>query len=287
MLSKSASLLVALAGPILAEPVHYDLVILAGQSNAVGFDAKPSEIPKDPVDQKVLLWWKTGDPPPDTHDSSSNNWLPLGPQPLGNPAPKKSAPRQYGNFAQPDGGFGPEMGFARHLLQIDPDRKLAILKVAFSGTSIPQDWDPKKRDQKDSCYAALLAEFQRATLAAKTKDIVLRPTAFLWVQGESDANAQNAPPYAKDLADFLQALRSDLNAPKLPAFIAVNPHFGLGKNTFMPAIVEAQKQAAQNDPLTTYLDTSSAPIANGAHFDTRGTLQVGQEFAAAFLKLTP
>ena len=287
MILKAAALFLALTGLTLATPVTYDLVILAGQSNAVGFDARPTELPKDSSDQKVLLWWKTGDPPPDTHDSSSNAWLPLAPQPLGKPAPKKSAPRQYGNFAQPEGGFGPEIGFARHLVKIDPDRKLAILKVAFSGTSIPQDWDPTNRDQKDSCYAALLAEFQRATQAAKTKDIVLRPAAFLWVQGESDANAKNAPQYAKNLTALLTSLRTDLKAPKLPAIIAVNTRFGAGKNTFMPAIVDAQKQVSQNDPLTTYLDTSSAPTANPAHFNTKGTLQVGQQFAKTFLELIP
>ena len=33
----------------------YDLFILAGQSNALGFDAKPSELPLDPNDKKALL----------------------------------------------------------------------------------------------------------------------------------------------------------------------------------------------------------------------------------------
>jgi iduronate 2-sulfatase len=263
----------------------YDLIILAGQSNAVGFDAKPSELPKDPNDKKVLLWWKIGDPPPDTHDSSSNAWLPLAPQPLGKPAPKKSAPRQYGNFAQPDGGFGPEMGFARHLLKTDQERKLAILKVAFSGTSIPEDWDPEKRDQKGSCYAALLAEFQRASKAATTKGIVLRPAAFLWIQGESDANAKNAPQYTDNLTALIQSLRTDLKAPKLPALFAVNTRFGLGKNEFMPAIVAAQKEAAKADRLSIYVDTAKATIANPAHFDTKGTLLVGRQFAEAFQNL--
>ncbi|YCM46760.1 sialate O-acetylesterase [Verrucomicrobiaceae bacterium 227] len=284
---KIAALLLALVSLSPAEPVHYDLVILAGQSNAVGFDARPTELPQNPADKNVLLWWKLGDPPPDTHDSSSNSWLPLTPQPLGNPASKDSAPRQYGNFAQAEDGFGPEIGFARHLLKIDPERKLALLKVAFSGTSIPRDWDPKKRAQKDSCYAALLTEFQRASLAATTKDIVLHPTGFLWVQGESDANAKNAPQYAKNLTALIQAVRVDIQAPKLPALIAVNTHFGAGKNTFMPAIVAAQKQVAQNDPLTTYLDTSSAPTANPAHFNTKGTLQVGQQFAETLIGLKP
>ena len=57
---------------------------------------------------------KVGDPPPDKHDSMSDGWTHLRPHPLGNPKkPRKD--RQYGNFAQPSGGFGPEMGMVRTL----------------------------------------------------------------------------------------------------------------------------------------------------------------------------
>lgn len=282
------SLLILLLSSSLAKPeVIYDLVILAGQSNAVGFDAKPTQLPADPNDKKVLLWWKTGDPPPDSHDSSSNSWAPLSSQPPGNPAKKGSAPRQYGNFAQPEGGFGPEIGFARHLLKDTPGRKLAILKVAFSGTSLSQDWDPGKRDQAKSCYTALITEFQRASDAARKKAITLRPSVFLWLQGESDANKSDAITYGKNLSSLLQSLRKDMKHPKLPALLAVNTRFGLGKNTFMPVIIEAQKQVGETDPFATYIDTSKAPIANGAHFNTEGTLQVGTLFGQAFLSLKP
>lgn len=265
----------------------YDLVILAGQSNAVGFDAKPAELPKDPTDKKVLLWWKTGDPPPDSRDSSSNSWVPLAPQSLGNPAKKGSSPRQYGNFAQPEGGFGPEIGFARHILKVSPDRKLAILKVAFSGTSIPRDWDPGKQNQSDSCYTALIAEFKKASEAASKKGITLRPAAFLWVQGESDANKSGSKTYAANLSSLLHSLRKDFKSLELPALLAVNTRFGLGKNEFMPVIVEAQKEVARKDPNTTYVDTSKAPIANGAHFNSEGTLLVGTLFGQTFLSLKP
>ncbi|MFT5855067.1 MAG: hypothetical protein ACI8XO_002315 [Verrucomicrobiales bacterium] len=265
----------------------YDLVIVAGQSNAVGFDAKPNELPESVTDKDVLFWWKTGDPPPDGHDSNSSNmWTTLKPQPLGNPAPKKSAPRQYGNFAQPDGGFGPEFGFARHLLKTDPDRKLAILKVAFSGTSIPQDWDPEKNNQPGSCYAAFLTELKNCRAAAAENDIQLNPIALIWVQGESDANKKNAPVYAEDLGKLIHSIRKACAAPDLTAMVAVNTRFSKGKNLYMPAIVEAQKKAAEDDPKTYYVDTSKAPIANAAHFDTKGTLQVGMWFAETFLKAT-
>ena len=49
----------------------------------------------------------------------------------------------------------------------------------------------------------------------------------------------------------------------------------------------ALKEVSKADPLSVYLDTSKAPIANGAHYNTKGTLQVGQQLAEALLKLTP
>ncbi len=280
------SVLLLLPHLAFAEPEGYDLVLVAGQSNAVGFDADPADLPADPADAKVLFWWKTGDPPPDKHDSTSAAvWSTLKTQPKGDPAPKDPAKRQYGNFAGENGGFGPEIGFARHVLKVSPERKLAILKVAFSGTSIPKDWDPEKRDQAESCYAALVAEFGKAEEAARERNIRLRPTALLWIQGESDANPANAPRYAADLTVFVAALREDLKAPGLLALLAVNTRFGNGSNPHMPAIVEAQKEVAAADPRARYVDTAEAPIANGAHYSTEGTLLVGRLFADALEKL--
>ncbi|MGK0184567.1 MAG: hypothetical protein ACI9R3_000340 [Verrucomicrobiales bacterium] len=281
-------LLVLVAAPFAtAAPTDYDLVVVAGQSNAVGFDAIPGELAADSADDKVLLWWKVGDPPPDEHDSTSADaWTTLKPQPLGDPAAKGSAKRQYGNFAQREGGFGPEIGFARQLLKIDPQRRLAILKIAFSGTSIPQDWDPEKKDMPDSCYAAFLTELTKAKAAAAARDILLQPAALLWIQGESDATEEHAPHYAANLAKLINHFRTDLETPDLTALLAVNTHFGNGKNPHMPAIVAAQKGVATSANNVVYLDTSSAPTANAAHYDTQGTLQVGRQFADAFLAIS-
>src|SRR6478672_6939671 len=41
-----------------------DLILVAGQSNAVGFDAAPAELPADAADKDILFWWRCGDPLP-------------------------------------------------------------------------------------------------------------------------------------------------------------------------------------------------------------------------------
>ena len=275
------SLSLAEAGPA---PKQADLLIVAGQSNAVGFDAKPGEMPTDEADQQIMFWWKCGDPPPDEHDSTSGGkWTHLQAQPLGNPKMPRQG-RQYGNFAQPEGGFGPEIGFARTLYARE-NKPLAVVKAAFSGTGLRRDWDHTDKGEGGACYRALIAEVRAAVAAAKKNGITLHPRGFAWVQGESDANAADSVRYASNMTAMIAALRRDLNAPGLPAMIAVNTKFGGGRNRFMPVVIDQQKAAASFDPRCEYVDTSGASIANNVHYDAKGTLEVGRLFAETLLKI--
>jgi hypothetical protein len=270
-----------------------DLLIVAGQSNAVGFDAPATEFPADPSDETILFWWRCGDPPPDRHDSMGGaGWTTLRPQPLGQPLTRESAAaakpphpdakRQYGNFAKAEGGFGPEITFARTLMAVAP-RPLAVLKVAFSGTSVAKDWDPTLRDPDGACYRALVEEYRKAIAAAKSEGIILRPRALTWVQGESDATAQHAPLYEANLRAMLERLRRDLNAPDLVILLGLNTRFGNGKNPHMPDVIAAQKAVAEALAHCAYVDTSGAETLppSHTHFTAAGTLEIGKRFAEA------
>lgn len=262
-----------------------DLILVAGQSNAVGYDARPADLPADASDKDILYWWRCGDPPPDDFDSSSGGkWSHLQPVPRGTPDTSKKRARQYGNFAQAEGGFGPEMGLARTLRSRE-NKRLAVVKAAFSGTSIISDWNHKDNGPAGACYRALVKETKAASAAAKEQGIQLRPRALAWVQGESDANTANAPRYEAALREMIAALRKDLEAPELRVLLAVNTRFGGDKNTFMPKIIAAQQAAAAKDANCVYVDTATAAIANTAHFSGPGTLDVGQRMAEALLKL--
>jgi len=267
------------------EPVTVDLILVAGQSNAVGYDARPSDLPADVHDKEILYWWRCGDPPPDDFDTGSGGkWTHLQPVPRGNPDTSKKRARQYGNFAQAEGGFGPEMGLAR-TLRAKEGKRLAVVKAAFSGTSIISDWNHKDAGAAGACYRALVKETREAITAAKEQNIRLRVRALAWVQGESDANAGNAPRYEMALREMIAALRTDLDAPDMRALLAVNTRFGGDKNAYMPKIVAAQQAVADKDAKCVYVDTASAAIANSAHFSGAGTLDVGQRMADALLKL--
>jgi hypothetical protein len=213
-------------------------------------------------------------------------------QPRGNPIPRTlgasgermlGLQRQYGNFRKPEGGFGPEIGFAREL-SAKEGRPLAIVKVAFSGTGMRTDWNAADPGDGGACYRALVNETKAATHAATVEGIALHLRALVWVQGESDANPKDAPGYESSLGKMLASLRKDLDAPRLIALLGLNTQFGEGHNPFVLTIVEAQKSLAAKDSRCVYVDTTGAAIANTVHFDAAGTLTMGRRFAGALLR---
>ncbi len=275
--------------PLAAATDTRDLILVAGQSNAVGFDAYAEEMPADAADSKTMFWWRVSDPPPDAFDSTSaRQWTHLQFQPrteaMSGDAAKKTG-RQYGNFNKKSkGGFGPEIGMVRTLATKE-SHSLAVIKTAFSGTSVAGDWNVELPGQADPCYRAMIDETKAALADAKQKGVTLRPRALVWVQGESDANAKDAPVYAANLTKMLSQLRTDLNAPELILLLGVNTRFGNGKNTFMPQVIEAQKQVAAEMHRARYVDTTGAETLppSHTHFTPGGTLEIGRRYAEALL----
>jgi hypothetical protein len=266
-----------------------DLILVAGQSNAVGYDAYAEELPADPKDAATMFWWRVGDPPPDEFDgTSARQWTTLQFQPR-TPAMEADAAkkigRQYGNFNKKSkGGFGPEIGMVRTLATKE-SRPLAVIKTAFSGTSVAGDWNVGLPGKADACYRAMIEESKAAMASAKSKGLTLRPRAFVWVQGESDANAKDAPAYVANLTKMLKSLRTELEAPDLILLLGVNTRFGNGKNPFMPKVIEAQKEVAATLPHSRYVDTAGAETLppSHTHFTAVGTLEIGRRYAEALL----
>jgi hypothetical protein len=164
-------------------------------------------------------------------------------------------------------------------------RPLAVIKTAFSGTSVAADWNVGLPGKADTCYRAMIDETKAAIASAKSKDVTLRPRAFVWVQGESDANAKDAAAYVANLSAMLKSLRSELDAPDLILLLGVNTRFGNGKNAFMPKVIAAQKEVAATLPRARYVDTAGAETLppSHTHFTAVGTLEIGRRYAEALL----
>jgi lysophospholipase L1-like esterase len=115
----------------------------------------------------------------------------------------------------------------------------------------------------------------------------LRVRALVWVQGESDANAKDAPLYGANLTRMLEKLRADLAAPEMILLLGVNTRFGNGNNQFMPGVIESQKSVAAKLSRTRYVDTDGAETLppSHTHFTAQGTLEIGRRYAEALLEV--
>lgn len=172
------------------------ILVVAGQSNAVGYQSYVVD-PKthvdvftgpssSPADKHVLLMWTESGVP------SS------GPTPV----PLDTLQKLEG---APSAIFGPEVGLARRLYA-DGDHELLIVKVAYSGTSLAIDWQPKQPD-----FLALVSRVDQATQWAKAHGFDPVIGGFYWMQGETDAmQASTAAAYAGNLKSFLSNVRAEL-----------------------------------------------------------------------------
>lgn len=201
----SVSVVARASGPKSRVPL--DILVLAGQSNALG--AKSYAI--DPVtgrhvfvrasagsaDRKVLFMWTESGVP------SS------GPTPVALDTPQHLV-------RAPSPVFGPEVGLARKLWS-DGFHDLLVVKVAFNGTSLAVDWQPGRPD-----FAAMLRRVRQAEAWADAHGYLPRIAGFYWVQGEADAGKGAwAARYATNLRRFINEVRRDLElGPSTPFVLA-------------------------------------------------------------------
>jgi hypothetical protein len=254
-----------------------DLLIVAGQSNAVGFDTSARELPSSYLDKEVLFWWRCGAPPADNLDSTSKHqWTSLQAQPDQTQILSPEIKPLNRNFQSPEGGFGPEIGLARTLLRQQPGQPLAIIKIAYNGTSVTE-WQ-RPVGKKFNCYQALVSETKLAIREAEKKGLTMRLRALIWVQGESDGNNLYAGQYEHNLKTMIIALRRDLNAPGLIVLLGFNTDFKAGSPA-VQQVVQAQKNLAAEHKLIAYVNSRNCAMANGVHFSSKGTMELGRLFA--------
>lgn len=168
-------------------------IILAGQSNALGF-LNNGPAPYQPT-ARVQIWADTnGDGVPDAW----NYMLPG---------------HNTGTLANPD-VWGPEVGFANRWLASHPFGYLWIVKSAKGSTGLAMnpgagilDWSPESSGElfatTTSIVVAAKANLAGGQYAFSAYD------ALLWMQGEQDATDQTAASaYLANLQDFITHVRA-------------------------------------------------------------------------------
>lgn len=244
----------------------YDVYLLAGQSNMDGrgkqANLEPSE--RVPFENAVIFY---RNPP-----YASSGWQSL--------QPGFSVPPKF-KGELPSTTFGPEIGFARTILQARPERKLALIKGSKGGTSLRIDWNPGTKNAATSQgprYRDFLETIRLATQELEQAGHQLQIRGLLWHQGESDAKL-SVEVYEELLRTFIRRIREDLGQAEL--LVVVGEVFDNGNRD---TVRQATRNVGTSAPNLRFVSSEgTATWDEGTHFDAASQILLGKRYADATL----
>jgi len=275
------------------------LLIVAGQSNAVGAGALFDPVPASTyfqapylngADSHDLLSWSSvvgaSEAPPGVGPVALDT-----PQPCCNTATGAVAPIEVPLF-------GPEIGLARQIWA-DTGNPVTIVKSAVGGTSLYKDWNPSNGSWSGThpgLYGTMINQVKSVMsydAAHGQLDVI---DAAYWIQGETDAETTLwANSYQSNLSRFIADVRSNLPMNAAAPFVLGQENVTESINNASLTAAQKTAQLAGNSAVraadqwaATYLpnvimvDTTS--LARGPdhlHLTNLSEITLGQELAQA------
>ncbi|MGM9632311.1 MAG: sialate O-acetylesterase [Eubacteriales bacterium] len=191
--------------------------------------------------------------------------------------------------------FGPEIGMAEKIAELDPEKRVVIIKYAYGGTTLNNEWRSPSSGNAGRLYTGAVDYILQQLEALETMDLYPIVKAICWMQGESDASGLSFNNYESLEANFVKDLREDLAYYK-PAdseigFIDAGIS-DLTAWTQYKVINQAKMNLASKDEYHDYIDTIAAGLKYNAepvgapdvyHYDSKYMVQLGYLFAEVLL----
>ena len=259
---KTLLCLCLLISPSLLFADEIDLFIMGGQSNMQGWRSDAAQYPQNGIslDADIPFYWEAVD-----YASSKGEWETMGPQ--------------AGHF--PKGHFGPEVTFARQLKRshLHP----AIFKYSFGSSNLRDVW---KSPGKGGLYDKMIQQLQRAIALLKSQGHQVNIRAFIWIQGESDADTDKlAADYYYNLRRLLHHIRFNVvRNPHLPILLGVDEQHP--RVVLRPMVVDAQKKLAAEDPNIIFTSMRGLEKSDVTHLTAKGVIEHGKRLYNSYIKLT-
>jgi hypothetical protein len=192
------------------------------------------------------------------------------------------------------GGIGPEVVFGQSLSKAGYS-STSLIKVAYGGTTLYADWRSPSAGGAPSSkelYAKLRTRIQSLKLnpasvnpSCTSKTCVW--SAFVWFQGENDAQTAEGADYEKNLKNFIADVRKDVGSPTLPVVIVQIGKWGQSFQTNNvatgAAVANAQTKFVKEDKYARIVNTSD--LSGFFHYDSASQLIIGERVALAVKSL--
>ena len=185
--------------------------------------------------------------------------------------------------------FGPEIGIAEQLHEEYED-KLFIIKFACGASNLKDDWAQKNSPM----YPRLINYVKKQMQNLKDKGYIPTIKAFCWMQGEGDAWDGYYQDYLTNLTGFAANIREDFkemsgnkDVPFIDAGISNSKQW-----QYYRQVNKAKEDFAALSENNIYIDTIKAGMhtdvepfdePDTAHYDTESEVQLGHLFADAFV----
>lgn len=246
----------------LSHAENIDLFVLAGQSNAQGYAGNAQYYPEDPdgLDSSIHFYWVTP-----RHSSSKGKWTTMR--------------AQGGRFKK--GHFGLEVTFARCLKKAGYHP--GIFKYSLGSTSIAHDWG-QPGDGK--MYDQMVTELANAVSLLEQQGARVHIQAFIWIQGESDAETPDmAHAYEARLRTLIDDFRRRIgDEHDFIVLLGVDEqHPWIEKNN---EVLRAQQQIAAEDKMIVFTSMRGLPKADLTHLRPAGLEEHGKRICLAFEELS-
>ena len=265
---------------VLKESPIIDLLLVMGQSNAVGSGSNGALMGYDPVDATIYLSYVEGVPGTAKCTAHSKGILTMVAQKQ--PALCLDSKGNVGYIFASGTGFGPEIGLARKLKK-GKMNNFGVFKFAWGSTSLAEDWKPFSSNGYQ-LFNKFLYHLREIAKGYNQKNYRVRVAALFWMQGESDAlelDASNA--YHQNFKGFIDIIKMFVGNPKLPVIVGLIAPYRPPTNSWVYAekVRQAQMKIASK-----WIETADLPLdTDGVHYNSNGLLFLGGRFADAYLSI--
>lgn len=197
-----------------------------------------------------------------------------------------------------EGCFGPELGIAEKLHEAYPDETIFIIKCAWGGTNLYEQWlSPSSKGKTGDLYKQFVEFVNTSIDYLESKNYNVKIEAMCWMQGESDSfSTEQGENYEIRLTNFISDIRrefkqyaSNNGIAFVDAYIADNPALWI----YCDLVNASKKAVADSSKINVVIDT----IAHGltcdrepegvpdiAHYDSMSGIKLGNLFAEEAIK---
>ena len=195
------------------------------------------------------------------------------------------------------GHFGPELGLAERLSERRPDETFFIIKCAWGGTNLFEQWlSPATLNVTGPLYRGFVQYVNQSLDFLISKNYSIKIEGMCWMQGESDSfSEKNGTDYKRHLSNFIKDIRAEFSEYAaedgiafIDAEIADNPVYWV----FCDLVNESKRAVSELSPMNVLIDTNAEgltcdtePVENPdrAHYDSMSQIKLGHLFAESLL----